>query len=75
MLEGLTPPGQLRSCKVGQIASTLDDSDRKILLDAVASSDWPIKSLSRALQQRGIVISDTPLTNHRKQSCVCFQGA
>jgi hypothetical protein len=74
MLEGLKPPTQLRSCKVGSIATTLNDSDRAILLDAVMNPEWPIKGLSRALQERGVILSDSPLTNHRKKTCACFQG-
>lgn len=73
MLEGLTPPIAKRSCKVAAVASTLSDKDRDILFTAIADSDnWPIKSLSRALGERGIQLSDTPLTNHRAKACVCF---
>jgi len=75
MLEGLKPPVKTHgSCKVGAVASTLDESDKKILLDAVAnSSEWPIKTLVKALAERGIQISDSPLYNHRAQSCACFR--
>ena len=73
MLEGLTPPVIGRSCKVATEASKLSDSDKKILLDAVADKDrWPVKTLSRALSERGIMLSDTPITNHRQRTCVCF---
>jgi hypothetical protein len=73
MLEGLTPPIAKRNCKVAAVASTLSDKDREILFTAIADSDnWPIKSLSRALGERGIQLSDTPLTNHRAKACVCF---
>lgn len=73
MLEGLKPPSSLRSCKVGNIAATLTDKDRDILLTAIADRDtWPIKSLSKALRERGIELSDSPLTNHRAKACACF---
>lgn len=73
MLEGLTPPVIGRSCKVATEAAKLSDSDKKILLDAVADKDrWPVKTLSRALSERGIMLSDTPITNHRQRTCVCF---
>jgi hypothetical protein len=72
MLEGLTPPSAKRSCKVANVASTLSDKDREILLKAVSDSEnWPIKSLSRALGERGIQLSDTPLANHRAKACAC----
>ena len=58
MLEGLTPPVIGRSCKVATEAAKLSDSDKKILLDAVADKDrWPVKTLSRALSERGIMLS------------------
>ena len=73
MLEGLTPPVIGRSCKVATEAAKLSDSDKKILLDAIADKDrWPVKTLSRALSERGIMLSDTPITNHRQRTCVCF---
>ena len=73
MLEGLTPPTAKRSCKVSVIAATLSDKDKEILLSAIADSEnWPIKALSRALGERGIMISDSPLNNHRARACVCY---
>lgn len=73
MLEDLTPPASGRTCKVAVIGATLSDTDRKILEDAIASRDlWPIKTLSKELRRRGIELSDTPLTNHRNKTCVCF---
>ncbi len=73
MLEGLTPPSAKRSCKVATIVATLSNKDKEILLNAIADSDnWPIKSLSRALNERGIQLSDSPLTNHRARACVCY---
>lgn len=74
MLEGLTPPNpHKRSCKVGTVLETLSTTDQKILSEAVADSvNWPVKTLSRALAERGIVISDTPIYNHRSRNCACF---
>lgn len=75
MLEGLTPPVRnAGSCKVATIGATLSDADRQILLTAVADKDnWPVKTLAKALNERGLLISDSPLTNHRAQTCVCFR--
>jgi hypothetical protein len=75
MLEDLTPPTPNKgSCKVGLVADTLSDSDKKILLNAVADRDnWPIKTLARALAEKGLQLSDSPLSNHRAKSCACFR--
>lgn len=75
MLEGLTPPSSIKgSCKVATVCETLSDADKTILLQAIEDrNSWPIKTLARALSERGLNISDTPLTNHRSKSCVCFR--
>lgn len=74
MLEGLTPETSKGSCKVAAITQTLSDSDKTILLQAIEDrTTWSIRALTRALAERGIVISDTPLTSHRAQSCVCYR--
>lgn len=75
MLEDLTPPIRNRgSCKVGIVASQIDEANRKILLDAVADvENWPVKSLSNALNDRGIQLSGTPIANHRSKACACFR--
>lgn len=76
MLEGLTPPPKFKgTCKVATLAATLDDKDRAILMDAVKDAEnWPVKSLAKALSNKGLQISDTPLYNHRNQTCICFRG-
>jgi hypothetical protein len=74
MLEGLKPP-QLnkRSCKVGTILERLVESDKKILTEAIEDTvNWPIKSLSKALKELGVAVSDSPLYNHRAKNCACF---
>lgn len=75
MLENMKPPAKNRgSCKVGAIAERLDPANRQILFDAIANSDeWPVKSLAKALTDRGLQISDTPLYAHRAKSCACFR--
>ncbi len=75
MLEDLRPPGALRgSCKVETIMQTLSKSDQEILTAAIFdSAQWPIKTLSKALGNKGIQISDTPLTAHRYKNCACFR--
>ena len=75
MLEDLKPPSPNKgTCKVGVVAETLSESDKKILLNAVADRDnWPIKTLARALAEKGLQLSDSPLSNHRAKSCACFR--
>jgi hypothetical protein len=75
MLEGLKPPTKTHgTCKVGIIADSLESEDRKTLLDAVANvQDWPIKTLAKALGERGLQISDSPLYNHRGKTCACYR--
>jgi len=71
MLEDLKPPSARRSCKVGAVLNNLSDKDRDILSKAIYSPEWTVKGLSRALIERGIQISESPLTNHRQKSCAC----
>ena len=75
MLEGLTPPDKSKgSCKVATVAATLSEADKKILFAAIQDKDnWPIKTLARALNERGLQISDSPLGSHRAKACVCFR--
>ena len=73
MLEGLTPPTYAGHCKVNAIAESLSEADSKILLEAVDNKEWGIKTLRKALNARGISISDSPITNHRQKSCACYR--
>ena len=73
MLEGLTPTVQVRACGVRSILAGLDDGDRIVLESAMESPQvWPVKTLSRALLQRGLKLSETPIRSHRNRECSCF---
>jgi hypothetical protein len=76
MLEGLTPPPRFTgTCKVGIIAQGLDANDREIFINAIQDTEnWPVKTLSKALLERGIQLSDSPIYNHRSRACACFRG-
>jgi hypothetical protein len=75
MLEDLKPPVAAANCKVRAVADNLSATDKEILELAVMDKErWPIKSLSRALSDKGIIISETPLSSHRAQSCACFRN-
>jgi len=75
MLEGLVPTVQVRACGVRRILADLDDADRAVLESAMESPQvWPVKTLSRALSQRGLKLSETPIRSHRNRECSCFNG-
>jgi hypothetical protein len=75
MLEDLKPNSFRGSCKVGAVMLTLSDSDRDILAGAIFdTTNWPVRTLSRALSVKGIQLSDTPITAHRFKNCACFRA-
>jgi hypothetical protein len=72
MLEDLTPPVKALPCAVRKLLERLDDSDQAILTRALADEDtWPAKTLTRALADKGLVISDGPIRKHRANRCSC----
>jgi hypothetical protein len=72
MLEDLTPPVKELPCAVRKLLERLDESDRNILVKALADEDtWPAKTLTRALADKGLVISDGPIRKHRSNRCSC----
>jgi len=75
MLEDLKPTNFRGSCKVGAVMETLSQTDREILSGAIFdTTNWPVKTLSRALGQKGIQLSETPITAHRFKNCACFRA-
>lgn len=74
MLEGLTPPNKHNICKVQAVAQALDPKDREILKEAVMNPDWTISGLTRELKNRGIGLSEKPITAHRKGQCPCSKA-
>lgn len=72
MLEGLTPNKRIYECRVLVVRSELDDSDRKILDDALADEKtWSAYALSKALIGRGIIVQDKAIKKHRDGLCIC----
>jgi hypothetical protein len=54
---------------------TLNETDQEILTAAIFdTANWPVKTLARALGEKGIQISDTPITAHRFKNCACFRA-
>jgi hypothetical protein len=75
MLEGLTPPPKFSgNCKVATIANGLEEKDKEIFMAAIDDSEaWGVKTLTKALSERGISISDSPIYNHRGKTCACYR--
>ena len=72
MLEGLSPKTKARPCATQALINSLDEKDKKILIDAINDSQiWSSSALSKALKERGIVIADHSITKHRNKICVC----
>lgn len=72
LLDGLTPPIKVVSCKVRTLFETLDPSDVEILRQALDDEvTWPARSLQRALAEKGIALSDASINRHRTKVCSC----
>lgn len=71
MLEGLEQPKRIRPCRVRDLANDMSKEDSKIFLTAVSDDNWPIVTLVEALRNRGVDISASPITKHRKGMCSC----
>lgn len=72
LLDALEPPKKERSCKIRSVKAELDKKDQEILDRALADVElWPAKTLSNQLQNRGLIITDTTITRHRKGLCSC----
>lgn len=71
MLEDLQLIPRKFPCKIRTIAESLSDSDAKILIDLVEGKEWPISTLEKALNSRGLQVSAEPLIRHRNKTCSC----
>jgi hypothetical protein len=49
----------------------MSKEDSAIFLKAVADSNWPVVTLAEELKNRGVEVSPTPITKHRKGVCSC----
>lgn len=72
LLDGLEPHKKARPCRVRTVLAELDKKDLAILETALLSVDlWPARTLSVALKQRGVLLSDSAITHHRTKACSC----
>lgn len=75
MLEDLVPPSRNTRCKMGRIIDSLDENDQDILGKALlATNVWSAKALARELTNRGLAITEGPLSLHRSKSCGCYRS-
>jgi hypothetical protein len=71
LLEGMEPAKKLTTCKIRTYKITLGVNDQMILIDALANPVWTNAALSRALTDRGLVVSDKTIKAHREKRCSC----
>ena len=72
MLEGMTPAKPVYRCSVADAMSKLDESDKAVLVAALADeATWSAWGLSKVLKSRGVALGDTPIRNHRLGACRC----
>ena len=76
MLEGLEPPkNRAVFCKVNDVMNELEESDLKILQEALDDTErWKHKTLSNALRAKGVSLADTTISKHRLRVCACYRG-
>jgi hypothetical protein len=72
LLDNLEPHKKNRPCRVRTVLAELDKDDANTLTSCLLSPDlWPAKTLSVALRQRGLLLSDSAITHHRSKACSC----
>ena len=73
MLENMKPTARLYPCKIRSILDSLDEKDKKVLLDALDSPLWNIGALTTALNERGLKISRYSVNSHTRKQCSCWR--
>jgi len=71
MLEGMTPPVRIPTCKVRTVKDQLEDSDAELLESYVMDNAWSTNALSGALKKRDVFLSPNTILKHRKGNCSC----
>jgi hypothetical protein len=70
MLEDLKPKPQVFPCAIREIMSDLDENDKTILKDALASTNvWSNRGLARALTERNVPVSERTIRERRLKAC------
>jgi hypothetical protein len=73
MLEDLSLPVKLYSCRVRTVREEMSESDGQILEDAVMNPDWPFKTLETELFRKGVSLSEKAIKRHREKQCSCWK--
>lgn len=71
MLENLEPVVNVLPCKVRTTLKQLEAKDAEILNKALSDDRWTAYSLSRALSERGLALSDKVISKHQSNGCSC----
>jgi len=77
MLQGMTPNDRYGGpCHIVKKAiAELDDSDKKILFDALDNIQFSNLRLSSELTERGFSVSENVIRRHRTGKCACARNA
>ena len=67
-----TPPTKVYTCAVRRLADALDKGDAETLINAVNNPEWPMKTLSETLRQKGLSLGQSPIRHHRLKTCSCY---
>lgn len=72
LLDDFEPERRRYTCRVRTVLEELDESDQKILEDALADKDkWTNNSLAKELKKRGIDLKSESMRKHRDGLCQC----
>lgn len=74
MLEGLSKPKNDRLCGVMAKRKTLDESDQRILDEALADPEWSSYQLQIALASLGFRTAIETIRKHRAGNCICSRN-
>lgn len=71
LLDGLEPIKNIEPCRVGKLVLELEPSDQQTLIKALEDDRWTPRSLTNALNARGITIARDTLQAHMRKTCRC----
>ena len=73
LLDDLKPTQRQFPCKVRDVAASLEQADKDILLEAVMNEDWKYYTLEQVLLKKGLRISQGAIKHHRIKACPCWK--
>lgn len=63
------------SCRVRDIADSLEGDDKKAFMDAVNNENITAPAIERALKKNGIPVAGTTIRRHRRGDCSCGKSS